>query len=112
MLSPLVQFGIMTRPTWIHWAAIQKLAVWFRDANLEAAADADLRDEKAATQFKAYLAQLGVRPGQAPPWLRAREQTQRLATQIEKSLKIEQKDSRLSMSASCSMDAFLEALRR
>src|SRR5262249_15220161 len=113
MLGPLVQFGVLAQSDLDTLGAIQKLTVWFRvETNLEAAAEADLRDEKAATRFKAYLEQIGFRPGQPPSWLQTREQSQRLASQLAKSLKFEQKDSRLSVRASCSMDAFLEALRR
>ena len=44
--------------------------------------------------------------------LEANAQTQRLAGQFKKSLSVEQKDSHLSLRASCTMDAFLEAVAR
>ncbi len=113
VLAPLTLSGMLAQRDLESFAPLQRLGVWLRaESKLEAAADADLRDEPAATRLKDYLAHLGVAPGQIPAGLEANAQTERLASQLKKSLTVEQKDSHLFLRASCSMDAFLEAVAR
>ena len=113
VLAPLSQLGAITRTDVEVFAPLQRIGFWMRaEKKLETVADADLRDESAATRFKAYLASLGLAPGKMPAALEANPQTQRLAGQLKKSLSVEQKDSHLSLHASCNMDAFLEAVAK
>ena len=113
ILAPLSQFGAITRSDVEIFAPLQRVGLWMRAENkLETAAVADLRDESAATRLKAYLSSVGLASEKVPPELEANPQTQRLASQLKKSLSVEQKDSHLSLRASCSMDAFLEAVAK
>ncbi len=113
VLAPLVQLGALAPADAATLTPLQKLGVWFRvNKKLEMEATADLSNEQAATKFREYLAQRGLASGQAIPALEGKEQTKRLAGQLKESLKLEQKDSQLKLSASCTMDAFLEAVAR
>jgi hypothetical protein len=113
VLAPLSQLGAITRGDVEIFAPLQRVGLWMRaEKKLETAAVADLRDETAATRFKTYLASVGLAPDKVPPALETNPQTQRLASQLKKSLSVEQKDSHLSVHASCTMDAFLEAVAK
>jgi hypothetical protein len=113
VLAPLVQIGALAQADAATLAPLQKLGLWFRvDNKLVMEANADLSNEQAASKFKAYLARHGLATGQVMPALEAKEQWQRLAGQLRQSLELEQKSSHLKLSASCTMDAFLEAVAR
>ncbi len=113
VLGPLTLSGMIAQSDLEIFGSLQRLGVWLRaESKLEAAADADLRDEQTTTRLKTYLAHLGIAPGQIPAGLEANAQTQRMADQLKKSLAVEQKDSHLFLRASCTMDAFLEAVAK
>ena len=57
VLSPLTQLGAISKTDLETFAPLQRLGIWMRaESKLEAALDADLRDEQAATRLKKYLA--------------------------------------------------------
>ena len=110
VLAPLAQFGVIATHDVEDIAALRRLGIWLRaEGKVEAAADAELSDDRSASRFKAYLARLGLATGQTPTGLESNPQTQGLSSQLKKSLIVEQKDSHLSLTASCTMDAFIEA---
>ena len=113
LLAPLVQLGYVAPSDAAGLSPLQRLGVWFRiEKKLAMEANAECRDEQAATKVKAYLAQHGLASGQAIPALEAKEQWQRLAAQLKQSIKVEQKNSNLKLEAACNLDAFLEAVAR
>jgi hypothetical protein len=113
VLDPLAQFGVITQNDVATFAPLQRIGAWLRtEATLEGQAKADMRDGQAAARLAAYLARQGLTTGQSIPQLEANPQSQRLAGQLQKSLVVDQQDSHLTIKASCSMGAFLEALPR